>query len=134
VHVNRSPCDGVIRFADYRPGKFLDARHPDVSHVNEANILGIEADAPAARGIKLLVTQLSGLIARRIICTHGVGERLAKGELFGMIKFGSRTEVWIPLARAGKPAVAVGEKVRCGETLLMDLGQLDTAPARRGPV
>jgi phosphatidylserine decarboxylase len=122
VHVNRSPCDGTIRFADYRPGKFLDARHPDVSHANEANILGIEADVPAARGIKLLVTQLSGLIARRIICTHGVGERLAKGELFGMIKFGSRTELWVPLSRPHALKVKIGDKVRCGETVLVELG------------
>ncbi len=121
VHVNRSPVVGTVRFAQYRPGKFLDARHPDVTHQNEANILGIEADAAVAPQLKLLVTQLSGLIARRIICTHGVGDRLARGELFGMIKFGSRTEVWIPLSRKAELKVALGQRVKCGETVLAEI-------------
>jgi len=110
-----------VRFAQYRPGKFLDARHPDVTHQNEANILGIEADAAVAPQLKLLVTQLSGLIARRIICTHGVGDRLARGELFGMIKFGSRTEVWIPLSRKAELKVAIGQRVKCGETVIAEI-------------
>ena len=121
VHVNRSPVVGTVRFAQYRPGKFLDARHPDVTHQNEANILGIEADAAVAPQLKLLVTQLSGLIARRIICTHGVGDRLARGELFGMIKFGSRTEVWIPLSRKAELKVALGQRVKCGETIIAEI-------------
>ena len=121
VHVNRSPVVGTVRFAQYRPGKFLDARHPDVTHQNEANILGIEADPAVAPQLKLLVTQLSGLIARRIICTHGVGDRLARGELFGMIKFGSRTEVWIPLSRRAELKVAIGQRVKCGETIIAEI-------------
>jgi len=125
VHVNRSPCAGVIRFADYRPGAFLDARHPDVSHANEANILGIEAEIGAGGagkpGMKFLLVQLSGLIARRIICTHGVGERLQRGELYGMIKFGSRTELWLPVSAAAKVTVQVGQRVRCGETIIAEI-------------
>jgi phosphatidylserine decarboxylase len=123
VHVNRSPVAGVIRFAHYRPGKFLDARHPDVTHANEANILGIEVDAAATGGrpLRVLVSQLSGLIARRIICTHGVGDRLERGELYGMIKFGSRTELWLPLTQPHVAKVAVGQRVRCGETVLVEL-------------
>jgi phosphatidylserine decarboxylase len=121
VHVNRSPVVGTVRFAQYRPGKFLDARHPDVTHQNEANILGIEADPAVAPQLKLLVSQLSGLIARRIICTHGVGDRLTRGELFGMIKFGSRTEVWIPLSRKAQLKVALGQRVKCGETILAEI-------------
>lgn len=121
VHVNRSPCPGTIRHAVYRPGAFLDARHPDVSHANEANILGIEADVSVRPGLKLLLTQLSGLIARRIICTHGVGDRLTRGELYGMIKFGSRTELWIPLSARAEVRVQVGERVRCGETVLAEV-------------
>lgn len=121
VHVNRSPCPGVIRHAVYRPGAFLDARHPDVSHANEANVLGIEADGSVRPGLKLLLVQLSGLIARRIISTHGVGDRLARGELYGMIKFGSRTELWIPLSASAKVTVAVGQRVRCGETVIAEI-------------
>jgi len=121
VHVNRSPCPGMVRFAEYRPGKFLDARHPDVSHANEANILGIEADASVQSGLKLLVTQLSGLIARRIICTHGVGDRIERAELFGMIKFGSRTELFIPLAANAEVKVKVGDKVVCGKTVVAEM-------------
>ncbi len=121
VHVNRSPVVGTIGFAEYRPGKFLDARHPDVSHQNEANILGIAVDPAVAPGLKLLLTQLSGLIARRIICIKGPGERLHRGELYGMIKFGSRTELWIPKSRAFTLKVAVGQRVKCGETILVEL-------------
>jgi len=121
VHVNRSPCPGVIRHAVYRPGRFLDARHPDVSHANEANILGIEAEGSVRAGLKLLLVQLSGLIARRIISTHGVGDRLERGECYGMIKFGSRTEVWIPLSAGATVTVAVGQRVKCGETVIAEV-------------
>jgi phosphatidylserine decarboxylase len=121
VHVNRSPVDGVIEFAQYRPGKFLDARHPDVTHQNEANILGVAAAPNVAAKMKLLVVQLSGLIARRIICTHGVGDSLSRGELYGMIKFGSRTELWIPLSQKHELKVTIGDRVKCGETILVQI-------------
>jgi phosphatidylserine decarboxylase len=121
VHVNRSPCPATIRHAVYRPGAFIDARHPDVGHVNEANILGLEADASVRPGLKLLLTQLSGLIARRIISTHGVGDHLDRGELYGMIKFGSRTELWIPLSVAATVTVTVGDRVKCGETVIAEV-------------
>jgi phosphatidylserine decarboxylase len=121
VHVNRSPCPGIVRFATYRPGNFLDARHPDVCHANEANLLGIEADPSLRPGLKLLITQLSGLIARRIICTHGVGDRLERAELFGMIKFGSRTELFIPLSAKAELKIKVGDKVVCGKTVIADV-------------
>jgi phosphatidylserine decarboxylase len=131
VHVNRSPVAGTIRYARYKPGQFLDARHPDVSHENEANTLGIEVDPAVAPGLKLLVRQLSGLIARRIICTHGVGDALTRGELFGMIKFGSRTELWLPADCPHRVLVARGQRVRCGETVLVELldRQLAGVPA-----
>jgi phosphatidylserine decarboxylase len=121
VHVNRSPLKGEIEFARYEPGDFLDARHPDVSHENEANTLGIRADDSVASGLKVLVRQLSGLIARRIICTHGVGDRLGRGELYGMIKFGSRTELWVPLSYPHEVTVTVGQRVKCGETTIVKL-------------
>ena len=121
VHVNRSPLTGQVAYATYTPGKFLDARHPDVSHENEANTIGLIADDHIASGLKVLVRQLSGLIARRIICTHGVGDHLDRGELFGMIKFGSRTEVWLPLSYPHEVAVKIGDKVKCGETVIIRL-------------
>ncbi len=121
VHVNRAPCPGIIRHAVYRPGQFLDARHPDVSHANEANILGIEAEGSVRAGLKLLLVQLSGLIARRIISTHGVGDRLERGECYGMIKFGSRTELWLPLSAGATVTVAVGQRVKCGETVIAEV-------------
>jgi len=122
VHVNRAPVAGRVVWADYRPGRFLDARHPDVSHANEVNALGIEVDPAVHPRLRILVRQLSGLIARRIICTHGVGETLARGELFGMIKFGSRTELWVPEG-VGECRVQVGQRVRCGETALVVLAE-----------
>lgn len=121
VHVNRAPCPGMIRHAVYRPGRFLDARHPDVSHANEANILGIEAEGSVRAGLKFLLVQLSGLIARRIISTHGVGDRLERGECYGMIKFGSRTELWLPLSAGATVTVAVGQRVKCGETVIAEV-------------
>ncbi len=121
VHVNRSPVDGEIVYAAYKPGKFLDVRHPDCTHENEANSLGIIASPAVASGLKLLVRQLSGLIARRIISTHGVGDTLSRGELYGMIKFGSRTELWIPADTAHVVKVKKGDRVKCGETVLIEL-------------
>ncbi len=126
VHVNRSPVDGVIRYAAYKPGKFLDVRHPSCAHENEANTLGIEVSPAIAPGLRILVRQLSGLIARRIICTHGVGDRVERGELYGMIKFGSRTELWIPVECAHEILVTKGQRVKCGETALIRLKQAAT--------
>ncbi len=137
VHVNRSPVTGTIAYAHYKPGRFLDARHPDVSHENEANTLGIEVDPAVAPGLKLLVRQLSGLIARRIICTHGVGDTLVRGELFGMIKFGSRTELWLPVSCPHRVLVVPGQRVRCGETVLVELltspSAVQSAPLAAAP-
>lgn len=121
VHVNRSPVDGTIEYAKYTPGAFLDVRHPDCTHANEANALGIAADPTVAPGLKLLLRQLSGFIARRIICTHGVGDRLTRGELYGMIKFGSRTELYIPADWPHQVKVVKGQRVKCGETILVEL-------------
>ncbi len=123
VHVNRSPIAGRVSWVQYKPGKFLDVRHPDAKHENEANTLGIIADDAVAPGLHLMVRQLSGLIARRIVCTHGVGDVLKRGELYGMIRFGSRTELWLPAGCAHTVKVALGQRVRCGETILVELGE-----------
>ncbi|MEK7412376.1 MAG: phosphatidylserine decarboxylase [Planctomycetota bacterium] len=127
VHVNRSPCAGTVIHADYRPGRFLDVRDPDCPEVNEANTLGIACDPVVGKDLRIVVRQLAGLIARRIVCTHGVGDRLVRGELYGMIRFGSRTELFIPLDRPHRVLVKPGDKVKGGETVLVEF--LDDAPA-----
>ncbi len=121
VHVNRSPIAGTVVLADYRPGKFLDVRHPNSSQANEANTLGLAVDPAIAPGCTLLVRQLSGLIARRIVCPTALGDRLQRGQLYGMIRFGSRTELWIPQAWVGEVRVRVGDVVRVGQTPLATL-------------
>lgn len=114
VHVNRSPGAGVVELIDYKPGKFLDARDPRISEENEANAIGIRLDD----GRRVLVRQVAGLIARRIVCSVKVGDRVARGERIGMIKFGSYTEVIVEPAARFVPAVGVGEKVNGASTVL----------------
>jgi phosphatidylserine decarboxylase len=121
VHVNRSPVAGRIEHAVYTPGGFLDARAADCGTRNESNAIGIAVDPAVAPGVRLLLRQVSGLIARRIICTHGVGDTLQRGELYGMIRFGSRTEIWVPVAAVEQVFVQVGQRVRCGETPILRL-------------
>lgn len=117
VHINRSPCDGVVSSTRYKPGRFLDARHPDSGKLNESNTLLIDPDQPHVGPV--MVRQVSGLIARRIICHAGSGTRLFRGERFGLIKFGSRTELIVPRVAGTDIAVKVGDKVRAGVTLML---------------
>ncbi len=121
VHVNRSPCAGSVVYGRHRPGRFLDVRSPDCPDANEAFTLGIQADPVVAPGLRLTVRQLAGLIARRIICAASDGDPLRRGELYGMIRFGSRTELWIPADQAHRVLVKVGDKVRGGETILAEI-------------
>jgi phosphatidylserine decarboxylase len=110
VHVNRSPCDGRVVAVNYRKGRFINALHFDkASEHNEASTL-VLADAggqPIAA-----VRQIAGLIARRIICTAAVGDSLSRGQRLGMIKFGSRTELYIPKRLSPQVVVSVGQAVR----------------------
>lgn len=117
VHINRAPCAGVVRKVTYTPGEFLDARHAESGSRNEANTLLIEPDAPHAGPI--VVRQVAGLVARRIICHAKAGSRLATGERFGMIKFGSRTELILPAREGVDIAVRIGDKVRAGLTVVV---------------
>jgi len=107
VHVNRAPLAGTVRRLEYKPGAFLDARHIDSAVRNEYNAIWMDTELGA-----ITVRQVSGLIARRIICRCAEGTQLARGEKFGMIKFGSRTDLLLP-AHA-EPCVRVGDKVRGG--------------------
>ena len=118
VHVNRSPCAARVVRCDYQPGEFLDARHPECGQRNEAMTILFEPTQPGARG-PIIGRQIAGLVARRIICRVGPGDRLERGERFGMIKFGSRTEVIMPDGPEVKVAVQLGDKVRGGSTILV---------------
>ncbi|MCC6796347.1 MAG: phosphatidylserine decarboxylase family protein [Candidatus Hydrogenedentes bacterium] len=111
VHINRSPFEGTVESITYKPGQFLDARKSDTSELNEANT--IRMTTPKG---PMTVRQISGLIARRIICKVEVGETLAKGEKFGMIKFGSRTELYLPVD--AQICVTLKDKVQGGATIV----------------
>ena len=116
VHINRSPFPGRVAYCQYHAGAFGNAMSSDSSHRNENNCVGLETEGE--RPVKLLVKQIAGAIARRIVCQCEVGDKLARGQKFGMIKFGSRTELFVPKDAAFELAVAVGQKVAAGETIL----------------
>jgi len=107
VHTNRAPIEGRIIYRERREGLCLDARNPDCSAKNEAMIWGFEN--PRAT---LVVRQITGAIARRIVGWAQVGDRLGKGERFGMIRFGSRTEIYLPMSAT--VLVKVGDRVAGG--------------------
>ena len=117
VHVNRAPASGKVAFREHRPGKFHNAMGPAAARENECLLLGIER----SDGTRLLVKQIAGLIARRIVCEPAVGDDLRRGERFGMIKFGSRLEVYVPRTTGLELAVAVGDRVRAGSSVLGEL-------------
>jgi len=121
VHINRSPCAARVVRCDYHPGEFLDARHPECGQRNEAMTIRLEPTQTDARG-PIIVRQIAGLVARRIICRVGPGDLLERGQRFGMIKFGSRTEVIMPDGPEVKVAVRLGDKVRGGSTILVRVG------------
>lgn len=116
VHVNRMPCEGTVKTVTYRKGKFINAMHHNECSVkNEANtiVLVNEQQQPVAG-----VRQLVGLIARRIVCTVRPGDHVKRGQRYGMIKFGSRTELYIPKRLAPEIKVQLGEKVCGGRNIL----------------
>ena len=116
VHINRMPCAAKIGTVTYKPGKFLDARNPECSKVNEANEIEMfRTDEPTDR---MLVRQISGAIARRIVCEAQTDQTLSAGQQFGMIKFGSCTELFVPVRDNLKCECAIGDKVKAGLTIL----------------
>lgn len=117
VHINRSPCNGRVLRSVHRPGEFLDARHPDSGARNESNTLVLDPEGEIPGPI--VVRQVAGLIARRIVCAVGPEAVLQRGERFGMIKFGSRTELIVPRDGQWNVAVEIGQKVRGGATVIM---------------
>ena len=115
VHINRIPCEGVIEDVQYQPGLFLVASKPEATIKNEQNALMIQA----ASGAKVLCVQVAGLIARRIVCWVSPKDRAKLGERFGLIRFGSRMDTFLPIGT--KLRVAVGDRVKGGATILGDL-------------
>jgi len=112
VHVNRIPCEGVVEDIQYQPGAFLLASKPGATLKNEQNALFLRT----AQGAKVLCVQVAGLIARRIVCWLSPGDRVMRGERFGLIRFGSRMDTYLPLGTELK--VAVGQRVKGGETIV----------------
>ncbi len=115
VHINRIPCEGLVEQVQYQPGLFLVASRPDATIRNEQNALMLTTP----KGIKVLCVQVAGLIARRIVCWVSAGDRVQRGERYGLIRFGSRMDTFLPLGTLLK--VAVGDRVKGGETILGEL-------------
>lgn len=111
VHVNRAPIAGEVAFREYRPGRFLPAYRHQASYENESNLLGLVADET-----RILIKQVAGILARRIVCWPSVGQWLTRGQRFGLIKLGSRVDLFLP--SDVEVLVALDEKVRAGETIL----------------
>lgn len=117
THINRSPCNVRVEKITYKKGRYKNALNPESSRVNESNELClIRTDNPQDR---LIVRQISGAIARRIVCDKIEGKKLSCGQKFGMLKFGSRTELYVPLRDDAKCLVNIGDKVKAGLTPLV---------------
>jgi len=115
VHVNRAPMNGTITKLGYRPGKFLNAELDKASEFNERQSLRLKT----TDGHDIAFVQIAGLVARRIVCQVHEGTALKAGERFGLIRFGSRVDVYMPKGTA--PLVSIGQLTIAGETVLADL-------------
>ena len=120
-HVNRAPAAGTITAVAYRPGKFLNASLDKASEDNERN--GITIELPDGR--KFGTVQIAGLVARRILCWSKEGQEIGVGERFGLIRFGSRLDIYLP--EGAKPMVSIGQTMIAGETVIADLGEAPQA-------
>jgi phosphatidylserine decarboxylase len=115
VHVNRAPADGVITKLEYKPGKFLAAMREEASLANEQNIFTLSTDAG-----EMVFRQIAGLIARRVVSWKQSGERVRRGERIGLVRFGSRADVWLP--KEAEILVKVGDHVKGGSSVLAKWG------------
>lgn len=112
VHVNRMPCAGTVTAIAYRAGTFVNAAMDKASEDNERNALALRLPG----GAEIAVVQIAGLIARRILCEVTVGQEVIAGQRFGIIRFGSRTDLYLPVGAT--PLVAVGQRMIGGETVI----------------
>jgi phosphatidylserine decarboxylase len=115
VHSNRSPVDATVQTVNYSAGSFVNASLDKASSDNERNALHLRTSA----GTDVTCVQVAGLIARRILCYVKAGDRLARGQRYGFIRFGSRVDVYLP--RGSRPRVAIGDKVKASSTVLAEL-------------
>ena len=111
VHVNRSPAAGTITDVKYRPGKFAAAMRESASTHNEQNVIALATDSG-----EIIFKQIAGLIARRVVCWKKVGDRVARGERIGLVRFGSRADLWLP--RNSELLVKVGDHVKGGSSVV----------------
>ncbi|WP_323764427.1 phosphatidylserine decarboxylase [Marinovum sp.] len=126
-HVNRTPVAGEITAVAYRPGKFFNASLDKASEHNERNSLCVRLPD----GREIAVVQIAGLVARRIVCFVAPGAQLQTGERFGLIRFGSRVDVYLP--RGVSPLVDLGQTMVAGETVLAVLPEVDNVAPEGGP-
>ena len=115
VHSQRSPVDAVVKDVKYAKGLFVNASFDKASSDNERNALILRMD----NGTEISCVQVAGLIARRILCYVKAGDRLARGQRYGFIRFGSRVDVYLPVG--SKPRVAIGDSVKASSTVLAEL-------------
>jgi phosphatidylserine decarboxylase len=120
VHVNRAPCTLRVEYRRHRPGRHLDARKPHSSRENEAVTLA-GTGRISGQSIPVAVRQISGAVARRIVCDAQPGDVLEKGRIYGMIKFGSRTELFFPADGRMRVLVKEGQQVLSGTSILARL-------------
>ena len=121
VHINRMPIGGRVENTVYQPGKFMVANHPEASCSNEQNALML----CRSDGVKILCVQIAGLIARRIVSWVAPGEQVEKGDRFGLIRFGSRMDVYLP--QTSTIQVKVGSKVKGGSSILAEVPCAETS-------
>ena len=125
AHVNRSPTAGTVTTLNYVPGRFLNALRSKSSADNESNNLVLRC--PQLPGQTVLVKQIAGVLARRIVCDCKLGQRLDRGQTFGMIKFGSRVELYLPYSQKLRLQISKGQKVKAGSTVLLSYDSI-TSP------
>ncbi len=121
VHVNRVPACGTVTRIAYHPGKFLNAADDKAADENERNAVALRLDS----GEDVAMVQIAGLVARRILCELRAGDRVTAGQRFGIIRFGSRTDLYLP--PGVRPAVSVGQTAVGGETVMavLEVGTAD---------
>lgn len=125
VHINRAPCDLEVKEITKRKGKYHDARSPLASEENEAVTMVGQAKLEDSDDFTVIVRQISGAIAKRIVCDVEEGSTLFKGQRYGMIKFGSRTELFFPAKSCFELLVKVGDRVHAGSTPVLRFNKRD---------
>lgn len=115
AHVQRAPVAGEVVTIKYRPGQFVSAERDEASEVNECNSVWFRT----AEGVDVAAVQIAGLVARRIVCTAHIGDKVALGETYGLIRFGSRLDTYLPAD--SRVLVEIGQRAIAGETVLAEL-------------